>query len=92
MTRRPHHAADRPRAEAAGAALRWIRIIAMATGALILASCRSLSTPVVAGTALATLAADADVAAEAEVAAPPAASAGPQGNDSSWEAAATSAS
>ncbi|RLS75711.1 MAG: DUF11 domain-containing protein [Planctomycetota bacterium] len=88
MTRRLRRAADRPPAEPAERALRWIRIIAMATGALILASCRSLSTPaIVAGTSLTALPADAGTTAEAEVPAPQVAMAKPHRDALSWDAA-----
>jgi uncharacterized repeat protein (TIGR01451 family) len=90
MTRPLRRAADLPRTDGDGNALRWIRIIAMATGALILASCRSLSTPaVVAGTSLAALPSAADAAGGSEVAAPDPAETEPHRGRSSQEAAAT---
>ena len=69
-------AADRP--------LRWLRLLAIAAGALILCSCRGLPTSAVVSTATVTAPAGAEAAASVPVAAvePPAAEAGTAG----WEA------
>jgi uncharacterized repeat protein (TIGR01451 family) len=51
--------ADRP--------LRWLRLLAIATGAVILASCRSLPTPAVVSTAAVTMVPEAETAAAAPI-------------------------
>ena len=66
--------------------LRWLRLLAIATGAVILASCRSLSTPAVVSTASVTMLPEPQTAAVAQAA--PITSAAPRADEAAagWEA------
>jgi uncharacterized repeat protein (TIGR01451 family) len=70
--------ADRP--------LRWLRLLAIATGAVILASCRSLPTPAVVSTAAVTMVPEAEAAAAVPVTPPPSATRRADAATAGWQA------